>query len=99
MEGNYIECECHSPEHTLRYSLDHEDQVIYVSVYLDQYHPWYERAWIAVKYLFGYKCRYGHFDCVLMGPEQVEQLKKVLQEFENVPKDPWYQQIPPNLGI
>jgi hypothetical protein len=85
----FIECECHSEEHTLKYSIDVEDQTIYTSVFLDQYQPWYGRAWTALKYLFGYKCMYGHFDCTLMGPEKIEQLKNLIKNYDDLcfPKD------------
>jgi len=80
----FIECECYSEEHTLKYNIDVEDQTIYTSVFLNQYLSWYDRAWIALKYLFGYKCIYGHFDCTLMGPEKIDQLKKLLKSYDDL---------------
>lgn len=62
----HFECDCHSPEHTLRFTLDQEYNEIYTEVFLNQYRPWWKRIWIAVKYVFGYKCMYGHFDCFMM---------------------------------
>lgn len=82
----FIGCECHSDEHTLRYTIDAEDRTIYTSVFLNHYLPWYKRAWVSVKYLFGYKCKYGHFDCTLMGVTQVAQLKQMIIQFEELTK-------------
>jgi len=80
----FIECECRSEEHTLKYSIDVEDQMIYTSVFLDQWQPWYGRAWTALKYLFGYKCKFGHFDCTLMGPEKIDQLKNLIKNYDEL---------------
>ena len=80
----FIECECHSEEHTLKYSIDIEDQTIYTSVFLDQWQPWYGRAWTALRYLFGYKCKFGHFDCTLMGPEKINQLKNLIKNYDEL---------------
>jgi hypothetical protein len=83
-DSTFIECECHSQEHTLKYSINVEDKTIYTSVFLDQYQPWYGRAWTALKYLFGYKCKYGHFDCTLMGPEKIDQLKSLIKTYDEL---------------
>jgi len=84
MTSAFIECECHSDEHVLRYTIDAEDRVIYTSVFLKHWQSWYVRVWIAIKYVFGYKCKYGHFDCTLMGPDQVRQLRKVIYDYEDI---------------
>lgn len=80
----FIECECHSDEHTLRFTIDAEDCTIYTSVFLNHWRPWYTRIWIAIKYIFGYKCRYGHFDCTSMGEDQVRQLRKMIYDYEGL---------------
>lgn len=89
LDGNhYIECECNSDEHVLRYTFDLEDKIIYTSVFLRHWRPWYQRVWIAIKYIFGYKCKYGHFDCTSMGPDEVEQLRRVIQTFQTAIQPP-----------
>lgn len=83
----YLECACHSDEHTLRFilSLDEYGPEIYTSVFLGDY-PWgWKRIWTGIKYLFGYKSKYGHWDCFQMRPEDAERLKAMLDkliEFE-----------------
>ena len=76
----YFECQCGSPEHALVFTLDKEDNEIYTSVFLDQYRPWWHRIWVAIKYVFGYKCMYGHFDCCLMRPEDAKRLISLLDQ-------------------
>lgn len=71
----YIECECHSPEHTLKFTYDFEDKEIYTSVYLHQYHNIWQRILIAVKYLLGYQSQYGAFDCFLADKPKIKELR------------------------
>ncbi len=87
-DHEFFVCDCHSPEHTLRFNLndDPDDPQIYTSVFLSQYRSWYARVWIAIKYVFGYKCRYGHFDCFLMKPEDVPRFKRLLDRLEDLKK-------------
>ena len=83
---HYFECQCGSDEHTLKFTLCteyDEPPEIYTSVFLNEWEPWYKRAWNVVRYICGYKCKYGHFDCWLMRPEDVERLKELISDFEN----------------
>jgi hypothetical protein len=87
LDGSYfIECDCGSEEHTLRFTIDAESDTIYTSVYLHQWRHWWKRMWIAIKYVFGYKCKYGHWDCTSMGYEQVEELKSCLLKYYELRK-------------
>lgn len=72
----YYECDCGSDEHTLRFilDLDEEDPRIYTNVFLNQWHSWYKRVWIAIKYVFGYKCKYGHFDCFILKQADADKM-------------------------
>ncbi len=65
-EPFYFECDCHSPEHTLIFQWDDEDHTIYTTVFLDHWHRFFGRIVVALKYVFGYRCKYGHFDCFIM---------------------------------
>ena len=73
----YLECSCSSPEHTVRFIRDEE--FTYMTFFLSE-GPWYSRLAKAVKYVFGYKCRYGHFDEVVLGKNEVAELIRVLSE-------------------
>ena len=71
----FLSCECHSDEHTLRFAYD-EDGDLYTSVYLNQYRGFWKRVLVAIKYVFGYKSRYGDWDCfVANSPEKIKELK------------------------
>lgn len=86
----YFECQCGSDEHTLKFTLDKGgdacDDVaeIYTSVFLNAWEPWYRRAWSAIKYTFGYKCKYGHWDCWILRNEEAGKLRAMLDEFDRL---------------
>ncbi|MGA1842993.1 MAG: hypothetical protein ACMUIS_00335 [bacterium] len=79
--SHYFECKCGSDEHTLRFTLDKNDKEIYTSVFLNQYRNVFKRIFVAIKYIFGYKCKYGHWDCWLMRDEDAQNLLKMLNEY------------------
>jgi len=66
MYNEYYECQCSTPEHTLVFSIDEDDGSVYTSIYLNQYNSFFKRVWIAIKYVFGYKSKYGHWDSTIL---------------------------------
>lgn len=86
-QSEYFECVCGTDEHTLRFKLDTHDPndvELYTSVFLNQYRGFFKRLWIAVKYLFGYKCKYGHWDCTMIKLEDADRLIKLLESYERL---------------
>ena len=79
----YFECGCHSAEDILNFVLCKEKNYkeIYLTIFLDN-GPWWERLWLGLKYIFGYKCKYGHFNCWTMNEEDAQRLKKMIEDFE-----------------
>ena len=86
MEFKYIECDCHSSQHTLRFMLDEEHKELYVEVQLAQHNSFLKRLILASKYLLGYTCKYGHWDVTMIGASQAKKLIKLLQKVANGPK-------------
>lgn len=80
----YFECRCHTPEHTLRIWFDDEpgDPCVFASVFLAN-GPWYKRFVSGVRYIFGYKCRYGHFDEFILRPEDCDRLMGILERLKS----------------
>jgi len=78
-DTEYLECSCTSAEHLLRFTFDHgwkgECPEIFVDVQLNHFHGFWKRLWQGLKYIFGYKCRYGHWDESLLLGDQVRQLR------------------------
>ena len=80
MKSDYFECQCMGDEHTLKFVSDKED--IWISMFLNQYRNIFKRIWIAIKYVFGYNCKYGHWDNWVLRPEDLQRLKQLVCEFE-----------------
>lgn len=78
----YYECRCDSEEHTIKFVYNEEDEEFYVSLYLDQYHNIFKRIWIAIRYLFKYKCRYGDWESWTMKEEDADRLIKMLSKLK-----------------
>jgi len=77
---HYFECKCGSSEHTLRFVLDKDDKEIYTEVYLNQWRSFPKRLWLGIKYIFGYKCRYGNWDCWELHENDIERLRDMCNE-------------------
>jgi hypothetical protein len=94
MKPNYFttehfECQCSSDEHTLKFTLDElsgdiEELEIWTSVFLNQYRSFWSRLWVAIKYLFGFKSRYGHWDCFIMRGQDVDRLMALLKKYKEL---------------
>lgn len=83
LDGSYhFECICDASEHLLRFVLDNDEHTIYTSMFMNQYRPWYRRIGTAFKYIFGAKCRYGHWDCWTLQKEDVGRLKGMIADYE-----------------
>ena len=61
MEEKLILCNCFSPEHQMIIFYDKEDNIAYIEYHLKPL-SFFERIKHAVKYIFGYRCKYGDFD-------------------------------------
>lgn len=68
----YFECICACNEHTIVWDImedENEPPELGCTYFLHQWRGFFQRAWVAIKYVFGYKCHYGHFDCFILKPE------------------------------
>jgi len=83
MKNEYFECACHSPEHRLVFTCDIGDEFseIWTEVYLHTYENIFKKIWTAIKYVFGYKCQWGHFDCFVLQEKDARRLRDMLDKF------------------
>lgn len=82
MRKEYIGCNCNSLDHTMRFAwFEDEPDTMYVETFIITYDRWYKRVWTAIKYVFGYRSRYGDTDEYLLYKDQVTQLRDVCQAF------------------
>lgn len=84
---NYINnelfvCQCENTEHQVifTYLLDSND--VYMQVHLVHIPNIFKRIWNAVKYVFGYKSKYGCFDEFIFKNEDLWKLKKIIDIVE-----------------
>ena len=75
----HFDCECASPEHTLRFcyfkpEID-EYPELYTEIYLNKYRNIFSRVWVAIKYIFGYTSKYGHWDTWILRRKDCERLR------------------------
>lgn len=75
IESNYFPCQCHSDEHHFWITYDPDENELSLEVHLSTYRSFFKRLVVAVKYLFGYTCRYGHWDSCLIRHQDIKRLK------------------------
>jgi len=78
MESKFFECACYSSEHTLKFMYDGED--LWTEIYLHQYKSFFKRICCAIKYVFGYKCKWGDFDCFVFKTEDLPKFRDMISE-------------------
>lgn len=80
MDNNIIFlCKCSSIEHQIVFSYfdDIDDRTIYASIHLVKEHNIFKRIWYAIKYIFGYKCKYGAFEEFIFKPQDANKLQEL----------------------
>ena len=70
-------CQCYNTKHQLIFSYLLEENGD-VSVHLTPEYRIWKRIWIAIKYIFGYKCKFGHFDEFIFKKTDADKLQSVV---------------------
>lgn len=90
MKNEYFECACFSDEHTLKFILDdgktdkkNYEPEMYCGIFLSDT-KLFSRIWQAIKYIFGYKSRYGHFGNWILNKNDIERLENLLSEYKKL---------------
>lgn len=71
-------CDCNSTEHQIVIYWDEEDKCAYCKIHLTNY-----SFWKRLKYLFGYKCKFGAWDEFILSEKHIPQLKQLLEKLQN----------------
>lgn len=75
-----IICSCGSTEHdiiiTRNENKDYDDNV-YLSIHLVNERNIFKRIKYAIKYIFGYKSKYGCFDEIILDKRHYEKIKEI----------------------
>jgi hypothetical protein len=64
----HLDCSCSSFDHSIRFMCDplDPDCIIYTEIILSHAGGFWWRVKNAIKYIFGRRSDYGHFDCFIM---------------------------------
>ncbi len=73
MENKILICSCHSTEHQVVIMYDDEDNNAYLHIFLSE-RRFFKRLLYGIKYIFGYKCKYGHWDEIILNDTHSETL-------------------------
>lgn len=77
-EDDVFFCSCHSDEHMFKLSYDPDEAELFLSVYLYQGRNFFKRVWEALKYIFGQKARWGHWETIIVKDRDVERMKAIV---------------------
>ena len=85
MEQQLFVCDCGDVSHQFIVSWYPDDEdwndLIYFTVHLSQSYNFWKRLWHGIKYIFGFKCRFGAFDEILVNKEDAKRLRDELDKF------------------
>lgn len=74
IEEEILICECNSVEHQIVFRYDEEDNYVYCSMHLAKYN-FFKRLVNGIRYIFGYRCRYGDFEEFIFKKEHSKKLR------------------------
>ena len=63
-------------------SWDEDEDEVYVEIHLANHRGFFSRLWKGLKYAFGYKCRYGAFEEVILREDDADNLQKVVDHLK-----------------
>jgi hypothetical protein len=75
-------CECYNAEHQFILNYDEDDNTLSLQVHLRNYRSFFKRLVTGIKYIFGYKSRFGSFDEILINPDDKERLINVVNQLK-----------------
>lgn len=85
METKLVLCDCGSAEHQLILSYcddeEPEFQMMYVQIHLTTYKNIVKRILRAVRYVFGYKSKYGDWDEIVVSPQTAVDVIAFIERF------------------
>ncbi len=60
---------------------------VYFDVCVSWNQSFFKRCWNAVRYIFGHRSNYGHFDCFTLEKPEARKLVAFLQDYVNEPDE------------
>lgn len=77
-----LTCDCNSTEHQIVVYPDVEDRMLYLHIHLTSYGFW-RRLKAGLKYIFGYKCKFGHWEEFILSEKHSEDISNILKIISN----------------
>lgn len=74
-------CNCCSTEHQIVVHYDTEDKTVYLHVHLIE-RSFFRRLKYGIMYIFGYHCRYGHWDEFIFDPKDADYLQQLVNKLK-----------------
>lgn len=72
MDKEFVLCQCRSMEHQIAFiSLEDEPDTVYTQVHLVTHRGFFERFVAGIRYILGYKSKYGDWDEFIMSREEL----------------------------
>lgn len=75
-------CDCHSPEHQILIYKDDEYREVTLCPHIITYRNIFKRILVAIKYVFGYKTKYGAWDSIIISKNNYLPLKEIVDFIE-----------------
>lgn len=75
-----ILCNCGDPEHQVIVTSD--EGYAFMEIHLVHYESFWTRLRYALKYILGYKCKYGAFDEIILRKEDAPKFRKIANYLE-----------------
>jgi hypothetical protein len=81
-----ITCNCGDLEHAVEFSYFPQEEwpELLFQFHLTTRRNVFERLWAAIRYVFGYRCRYGEWDTLSMDPGDARDLARFLTEYSEI---------------
>ena len=80
MENDIFICDCEDIEHQLVVSREVDEKELTLSIHLSQYQNFFQRIWVAIKYVFGKKSIYGAWDVIILNEKKMIKLKNLIEK-------------------
>ena len=79
MMKKIVICQCGNPEHQIIINTDENESVL--QIHLNNLNL-FKRIVLAIKYIFGYKSKYGEFESVIITKENYNPFKEMIKKLE-----------------
>jgi hypothetical protein len=85
-EKEILLCRCHSSEHQILVNYDEDDKMLYLSIHLTK-RNFLKRLKYGLKYIFGYHCKYGHWDEFIFNENDADKLQAMADALKTIQKE------------